>query len=78
MRFPAPAVKPRSGNYAFRRAEQPGRSERPGHVPRRFERLATQRDSVKSGRRTISPPLSADWWAQMPTQVQLADCTAFG
>ena len=32
----------------------------------------------KSGRRTISPPFRADWWAQMPTQVQLADCTAFG
>ena len=35
-------------------------------------------DIVKSGRRTTSPPFSADWWAQMPTQVQLADCTALG
>ena len=29
-------------------------------------------DSVNSGKRTNSPPFSADGWAQMPTQVQLA------
>src|SRR5436305_10422123 len=34
--------------------------------------------SVNSGRRTISPPLVADSWARMPTQVQFADKLAFG
>ena len=33
---------------------------------------------MKSGMRTISPPFRADWWAQMPTLVQLADCSTFG
>ena len=28
---------------------------------------------VNSGSGTIAPPVSADWWAQMPTLVQLAD-----
>ena len=34
--------------------------------------------SVNSGRRTISPPFSADSWARMPTHVQLALVTALG
>ena len=35
--------------------------------------LSCQDDSVKAGSLTIWPPLSADSWAQRPTQVQLAD-----
>jgi len=34
--------------------------------------------SVKAGSLTILPPAKADSWAQRPTQVQLADFTAFG
>ena len=40
--------------------------------------LSRSLDKLKSGKRTTSPPLSADSWAHKPTQVQLADCTAFG
>src|SRR5688572_31221332 len=35
-------------------------------------------ESVNAGSFTIAPPLRADSWAQRPTQVQLADWTAFG
>ena len=34
--------------------------------------------NVNSGNGVISPPAMADSWAKMPTQVQLADCTALG
>ena len=37
-----------------------------------------QSPSVKAGSLTILPPSSADWCAQRPTQVQLADWTALG
>src|SRR6266446_7704983 len=33
---------------------------------------------VNDGSFTIAPPWRADWWAQRPTQVQLADCLALG
>src|ERR1043166_902270 len=33
---------------------------------------------VKAGSFTMAPPLRADSWAQSPTQVQFADCFAFG
>src|SRR5437773_7520504 len=33
---------------------------------------------VNAGNLTIAPPLSADSCAHRPTQVQLADCFAFG
>jgi hypothetical protein len=42
------------------------------------ERRAAYADSVNFGSRTISPPFMADSWAQRPTHVQLADCTALG
>src|SRR4051812_27100807 len=44
----------------------------------RLSPAANAHDSVNAGSLTISPPFRADWWAQMPTHVQLADVTAFG
>jgi len=43
-----------------------------------FDSLFNRYPAVNAGSRTISPPRIADWCAQMPVQVQLADCVALG
>ena len=38
----------------------------------------TSSEKLNSGIRISSPPFKADSWANIPTQVMLADCLAFG
>ena len=43
-----------------------------------FQLITTQPGNVNAGSLRISPPASADSWARMPVQVQLADWRALG